>query len=1026
MPGVDDHLYQQLISRAFWEAPSPEMPLHRLQHCFDLDDGRDVADWLYAQSPTVACARTAQWLGRLESARHSGYAMTRAPLAQEFCERALAHLWDTVEDMFAETIWPLCHTVQSAAGTLLFPTATEAFLHLLETIDFPRLATSARFWQWLQATLPGQDMARSTVSAVDTTLSLDRVFEGLTQRYPHLPGETRWHLARQARVLAAWLATAVAAGWERYKVHGLFVSQAQGVVRDLWVSVRLGHGAGITSTLQLERDASGRLTAGALAWQRSLHAAVSAACQYARRERPEEAALAVHLFLDQDDQPACYQGPSLGLAVALAVLARLTQHQVNSRVAVTGEVLVDGTLAGVDGIPEKLQGVVAYNARLTSGLLLGEPITDVVLPRENAETVDAHTWQAQGITVHGAATLHEAVEAYGLLNPWAAVTGTYLETTPPALSGITYPLAQLDDLHRCVLLCPYTSSADEVLYALAHLWAGRHQARRGTPVPMQLKLLPFGQQASLVQQVLQQIEGAGGQTATLERGLVARQLDRGGFLLLLSGLDDLVPAETPPAYLRSLLSELSNPPASSNAVVFACRQSTWEWLRPVFAQAVPAFTALPLAATRSTCFDAHQQALLRTAAARLAVCRRGWSSIRGTDVSLPRLSAEEFFYGGTAACPTPLAFAIHVRERLADGTQTAPQPLADIIAGSTPGQRLLLVGGAGAGKSTQLLRLVFDCCAGQSASPLGGVYAPLLIELRGKCDRRGQDTWDDFLHRLLDDVRWADGLSVDHLAWELRHTPRLLVMLDGLDEVKPEGMDARAHIAALLDRFVRLLHPTSWVVLTSREQERGRAHESVLSALEGQRGVWRTFVVDDLRLNPALLRSYLQRVIPEAALVEALMQALHGRVSVLTNPMLVHLFASIAPQKLLGRGLNPGMIYRAAMETWLDDELHVRGAPRIAGLHAPPGKTLQQVISGLLGVLAQGMVEQGSHALEPLQAREIFVQFITTCLTPGGRLPGWWPVAEMAQHPVGVVGTQVQVDDLDILVSALMEVCVMQ
>src|SRR5262249_759202 len=57
-------------------------------------------------------------------------------------------------------------------------------------------------------------------------------------------------------------------------------------------------------------------------------------------------------------------------------------------------------------------------------------------------------------------------------------------------------------------------------------------------------------------------------------------------------------------------------------------------------------------------------------------------------------------------------------------------------------------------------------------------------------------------------------------------------------------------------------------------------------------------------------------------------------------------------------------------------------------MQAPPGKTLQPVMRGLLGVLAQGMVEQGVYTLEPLEeAREIFVQFGTTCLTQGGGLP---------------------------------------
>ena len=87
----------------------------------------------------------------------------------------------------------------------------------------------------------------------------------------------------------------------------------------------------------------------------------------------------------------------------------------------------------------------------------------------------------------------------------------------------------------------------------------------------------------------------------------------------------------------------------------------------------------------------------------------------------------------------------------------------------------------------------------------------------------------------------------------------------------------------------------------------------------------------------------------------------------------------------------------------------------MVGLQTPPGKTLQQMMRGLRGVLAQGMVEQGVYTLAILETREIFVQFGTLCLTQGGHLPGWWPMTELAQQPVGMM-----------LVAALMELCVMQ
>lgn len=225
---------------------------------------------------------------------------------------------------------------------------------------------------------------------------------------------------------------------------------------------------------------------------------------------------------------------------------------------------------------------------------------------------------------------------------------------------------------------------------------------------------------------------------------------------------------------------------------------------------------------------------------------------------------------------------------------------------------------------------------------------------------------------------------------------------------------------------MRLLHPSSWVVLASRTQEHGRAHESLLAALEAQHGTWRTVFLEPLHLDPAGLRAYLHRLLPDAAVVDALMTALQGHVSVLTNPLLVHLFASIAPHQFVGQTITPGLIYRAALDTWLDDELHGRGRPRLLGLQAPPGKTLPHVMRGLLGVLAQGMVEQGQSSLSPLAARDLFVHYLTTALASGRALPGWWPVTAHDQRRIGVRGTTIDVDGLDALVAVLMELCVIQ
>lgn len=173
-------------------------------------------------------------------------------------------------------------------------------------------------------------------------------------------------------------------------------------------------------------------------------------------------------------------------------------------------------------------------------------------------------------------------------------------------------------------------------------------------------------------------------------------------------------------------------------------------------------------------------------------------------------------------------------------------------------------------------------------------------------------------------------------------------------------------------------------------------------------------------------QDYLQRVVPDATLRETLMTTLQGRTSVLKTPLLVHLFGSVAPQKLAGRALNPGAIYRAAMETWLEEEMHIQGKPRLTGLQVPPGKTLVQVTTGLLGVLAHGMVEQGVHGLDDTEARDLLSQFVASCLARHAALPDWWPLTDAGQRPLGVVAAQIRSDELVRIVHALGELCVMQ
>lgn len=543
-------------------------------------------------------------------------------------------------------------------------------------------------------------------------------------------------------------------------------------------------------------------------------------------------------------------------------------------------------------------------------------------------------------------------------------------------------------------------------------------------MPVPLTLLPFARHCSIEHQVLQQLLPRLPRTQgeAIDLALILHELRRGEMLLLFSGLDELDKSDPPPPFLRDLLAQLSNPPYAANPAIFACRQSTWEWAERVFEQATPAFECYPLSEGRSTFLDPHHHALAREAAGRIAACRTGWSPRGHAGKALRPPTLEEFFYGGTAEFPEALYLDMAVREIFLNATLSEPHALSQIVASSEKGLRAILLGGAGAGKSMELLKLCFDCCSGRSTSPLRGRYAPVLLELNGKFDRHGRGTYEDFLQCVVDDLRLTGFLSDEQLEEELRYTPRLLVLLDGLDDIKPEGIEARDAIAEALLRFIRTLHPTSCVVVASRAQERRRAHESFLRYFDRYQGWLRMFRLEDLALDAARLRRYLERIAPRDTALEPLLQAMGDHGGIPSNPMLLHLLSSTALQWMEERPLTPGTLYRAALQRWLDEEIHARGKPRLAGIKVPPGKSFVQVVMGLWGVLTRGMLAQGCRELAYTEAREVLAEFLRKCLAERGRLPGWWPLSPDGRRQLGVEND----DELDIILQALRELCAMQ
>jgi ATP-dependent Lon protease len=82
----------------------------------------------------------------------------------------------------------------------------------------------------------------------------------------------------------------------------------------------------------------------------------------------------IHVHIRRIADPK--EGPSAGVTLLVGLVSALTERPVRPRIALTGEIMINGLVLGVGGIQEKLRAAAAG-------------ITDALVPVENAAHVDA-------------------------------------------------------------------------------------------------------------------------------------------------------------------------------------------------------------------------------------------------------------------------------------------------------------------------------------------------------------------------------------------------------------------------------------------------------------------------------------------------------------------------------------------------------------------------------------------------------------------------------------------------------------
>lgn len=92
------------------------------------------------------------------------------------------------------------------------------------------------------------------------------------------------------------------------------------------------------------------------------------------------------------------EGPSAGLAIAIAMLSAATGRGVRRRVALTGELSVHGNVNEIGGLPDKLSAAARHGRRI------------VVIPAENATELGRLAEIGDKLEIHPVRTLSEAIK----------------------------------------------------------------------------------------------------------------------------------------------------------------------------------------------------------------------------------------------------------------------------------------------------------------------------------------------------------------------------------------------------------------------------------------------------------------------------------------------------------------------------------------------------------------------------------------------------------------------------------------
>lgn len=315
------------------------------------------------------------------------------------------------------------------------------------------------------------------------------------------------------------------------------------------------------------------------------------------------------------------------------------------------------------------------------------------------------------------------------------------------------------------------------------------------------------------------------------------------------------------------------------------------------------------------------------------------------------ITLEEFFFP-LADMPSPY-IPLRIQD-ISSSEYSQDISLVELLKKKGGPRFVFLLADGGAGKTTMLLKTALDCVH-QKGDLKECRFVPAFIDL----SRLGPAI-NSFYNLIAAQMAGGSSFSAD----DLKYTDNALLIFDGLNEILSSVRIDELRVA--FNNFIDTLPSSSRVIVAGRR-------DNWPDQLDGKERFQR-FTVQAITEED--IRSYLEKVL-RSKNAKKMCQALGNQMGLLKNPMLLQLFSMISP-KQVGSELNRALIYRYAIQNWIEEQSKRGIFPHFVSR----GRKFMPRIYQLLQRLAVKMVKLGKSQLSEEEAIDV----IASC-----QKENWYP-----------------------------------